>query len=753
MLQDGEAFKALMEYTRELANPAVRAENEAFMSQLEAEGNAPVNKTILRPAAAFSLDVKLSSSDNTVKQHLPPLLCVNVVTHDSVEAPTLKPPAPTTGTTTQRGGSSSDRGVAWRLPHFAGPLHYEVLPRVNAPLSRRQPHEKGGASDGGGISRGSGSNSGNTGSSDDAVPTVDVCVHPEAVVTARRSDALLRELSRMAAEAGAKQWAAVSAASSRGGAGAGTITVGSFALRVGVPCVGGSPRTMLVPAAAATAAVVAPSQTKKPVGVAASSPAATASSRNPTLSLAPKAGATGVKASGAGAVALPLTASGALILTPAVVVTRRSRFALAAGGAHAASSAASLSSSSSSDPAVQYILAVRMSFPGVGKASQLTVDLKPNELQVQLSGSAAGSTATCSTTNGAAAGEGEVAITREAAAAALPKRARGSSTVEGEDEITGGGICGNSIGQLYARVRMSVATTATTTMGGQGTYAAVTTPTRSAELCGFARTPAQGDDVLGVCAADAVGLEGGLGAGEPVIVAIPIPNNGLRVVYRLSLRLPETVDPDAITAAAQFVVNTGVLTITAPCVGRQPQQQPQQQQVLQQAVGVETGTGSTGMEGADSQIGQEASSSAAGGALSPSKVLAAAAAAAEASPLGAVTASAVPTESTILPAGTAAAPVVPPQGDPPPSVPNPHGRWVTARPGGTGAAAVNPSVVALAAVEAAAPVLLSGASFSTPAVQSSGQAATATTLTAVGASAAQSSGVIELDAKGVFRIS
>ena len=163
-----EEFRKLMaDYVEEISDPKNRAETDAYIRQLETQGEVPEDKEIIRPSPHYCvkfLHLKRSSINAAKKSgEKPPdkeKLFINIVSSDSI-----KPPA----SETVREGDKT--GKRWSIPHSLGPVRME--------------HDK----------------------SNRSVAALDCCFHPEAVqmsVSHAGFKDLLVETSRETAERGFK---------------------------------------------------------------------------------------------------------------------------------------------------------------------------------------------------------------------------------------------------------------------------------------------------------------------------------------------------------------------------------------------------------------------------------------------------------------------------------------------------------------------------------------------------------------------
>ena len=145
--QDPEFRKMMAEYVDEISDPKNREEQEAYIRQMETDGNVPAGKEAVHPKAGYV--VKTHKTDKGKK---PEKVWVNIVHHEKVDEPTFE--------ATERNGV---KGTAWRLPHSLGPPRMEKDKR------------------------------------DGVVTTFDCCFHPRAVAMtlpggAARDTARLREV-------------------------------------------------------------------------------------------------------------------------------------------------------------------------------------------------------------------------------------------------------------------------------------------------------------------------------------------------------------------------------------------------------------------------------------------------------------------------------------------------------------------------------------------------------------------------------
>ena len=104
---DPEFRKMFSEYVDELQNPANRAENEAYITQLEGEKKVPEGKELIRPKASFvAKTFKLDKDGKKTDEKI----FINIVTSDIIAIPSKE---------------KSKDGETWSLPYTLGPPHME----------------------------------------------------------------------------------------------------------------------------------------------------------------------------------------------------------------------------------------------------------------------------------------------------------------------------------------------------------------------------------------------------------------------------------------------------------------------------------------------------------------------------------------------------------------------------------------------------------------------------------------------------
>ncbi len=99
--QDKEFRKMMAEYVDEISDPKHRAEQDAYIREMEAKGETPKDKRVIHPSAGFV--VKTKKEDGAK-------LFINVVSSVEVEQPT---------------SVSVGGGSQWQLPHLLGPPRME----------------------------------------------------------------------------------------------------------------------------------------------------------------------------------------------------------------------------------------------------------------------------------------------------------------------------------------------------------------------------------------------------------------------------------------------------------------------------------------------------------------------------------------------------------------------------------------------------------------------------------------------------
>ncbi|CAM9948259.1 unnamed protein product [Scytosiphon promiscuus] len=137
-MADPEFQAMLRDYMEEMQDPAQRAEQELYISELESQNRVPEGKEVVHPLPGFVIKTKFTRMAKDAESEK---LFANVVTSDKLAKPYSK-------TSGNRSG-----GETWSLPVAVGPLRMEK--------------DKAGGS----------------------TTTFDVCYHPEALVRAQRLDA------------------------------------------------------------------------------------------------------------------------------------------------------------------------------------------------------------------------------------------------------------------------------------------------------------------------------------------------------------------------------------------------------------------------------------------------------------------------------------------------------------------------------------------------------------------------------------
>mmetsp|Transcript_28049 Transcript_28049/g.44123 ORF Transcript_28049/g.44123 Transcript_28049/m.44123 type:complete len:276 (+) Transcript_28049:1221-2048(+) len=130
-----EEFRRLMaDYVDSLSDPSNREQQEAYISQLEANKELPPGKSLIRPNAGFVVKCHISGVNGKPSKKK---IFLNVVHADAIMQPSGE-----TKTTTTEDSSSSQSQAKWSVPYAIGPVRME--------------HDK----------------------SNNLVPTFDVCFHP-----------------------------------------------------------------------------------------------------------------------------------------------------------------------------------------------------------------------------------------------------------------------------------------------------------------------------------------------------------------------------------------------------------------------------------------------------------------------------------------------------------------------------------------------------------------------------------------------
>jgi len=162
--QEPEFRKLMAEYVSEISDPKNRAEQDAYIRQLEGQGEVPEDKEIIRPTPHYTVKfkhVKTAIKNHAIAEDKPwekTKMFLNVVSSDKVQ------PAKSTAV-----NSDGKKGMQWSIPHSLGPV-------------RMEPDK----------------NSSN-------VATLDCCFHPQTVELSLRSKQfkdLLVETAREACERG-----------------------------------------------------------------------------------------------------------------------------------------------------------------------------------------------------------------------------------------------------------------------------------------------------------------------------------------------------------------------------------------------------------------------------------------------------------------------------------------------------------------------------------------------------------------------
>ncbi|EQC35355.1 hypothetical protein SDRG_07067 [Saprolegnia diclina VS20] len=138
-MKDPEFRSLLNEYMLEISDPTHRAEQEAYLRQLENDNKVPTDKQLVLPTPGFVLKTKLEARK----------LFVNICSSDKIQPPSSTKVAPS---------PQVAAGTSWNLPYCVGP--------------QRMEHDKGGK----------------------AVMTFDVCYHPQTLARGRDSPAFLKML-------------------------------------------------------------------------------------------------------------------------------------------------------------------------------------------------------------------------------------------------------------------------------------------------------------------------------------------------------------------------------------------------------------------------------------------------------------------------------------------------------------------------------------------------------------------------------
>lgn len=193
-----EEFRRLMaDYVDSMSDPANREQQEAYISQLEANKELPPGKSLIRPNAGFVVKCHVSSVNGKPSKKK---IFMNVVYADAITQPSSEK-----ATTTIDDSSSPQSQAKWSVPYAIGPVRME--------------HDK----------------------SNNLVPTFDVCFHPRSLQYAHAR----KEFCDMVI--GIAQSAVVDAYSKSSGE---DITIDSdYSILKNVRYKNGTPKTLVVSAA------------------------------------------------------------------------------------------------------------------------------------------------------------------------------------------------------------------------------------------------------------------------------------------------------------------------------------------------------------------------------------------------------------------------------------------------------------------------------------------------------------------------
>lgn len=103
-------FKDLLgDYMMEISDPNNKAEADAYLRQLETDGELPKGMKLIQPTAFLLMSSRIASEDDKVYSQK---LYINICTHEDVER---AHPAETTG----------GKGANWQVPYFLGKQRYD----------------------------------------------------------------------------------------------------------------------------------------------------------------------------------------------------------------------------------------------------------------------------------------------------------------------------------------------------------------------------------------------------------------------------------------------------------------------------------------------------------------------------------------------------------------------------------------------------------------------------------------------------
>ena len=115
-----EFRKLMADYVDEISDPKNRAETDAYIRQLESQGEVPADKDIIRPDPCYVVKFKHTkvairdAAEAKGETYEKEKMFVNIVASDKIDPPTSK--------IVQVKGQ---RGRQWMIPHSLGPVRME----------------------------------------------------------------------------------------------------------------------------------------------------------------------------------------------------------------------------------------------------------------------------------------------------------------------------------------------------------------------------------------------------------------------------------------------------------------------------------------------------------------------------------------------------------------------------------------------------------------------------------------------------
>jgi dynein assembly factor 2 len=119
--QEPEFRKLMADYVAEISDPKNRAEQDAYIRQLEGQGEVPEDKEVIRPTPHYTVKfkhVKVKVREHAEKEGKPwekQKMFVNIVSSDKVQA-----------CRSENVVRDGKKGQQWLVPHSLGPVRMEV---------------------------------------------------------------------------------------------------------------------------------------------------------------------------------------------------------------------------------------------------------------------------------------------------------------------------------------------------------------------------------------------------------------------------------------------------------------------------------------------------------------------------------------------------------------------------------------------------------------------------------------------------